>query len=90
MAQDISMSIMESFVRLKLFNTLPVWERFSVSVEGSLINFKQSSFLNITIVIGFIGLFQQEGLEVDDNLIAFSLVYNCNFEVDDPLIIESS
>jgi len=90
MAQDISMSIMESFVRLKLFNTLPVWERFSVSVEGSLINFKQSSFLNITIVIGFIGLFQQEGLEVYDNLIAFSLVYNWNFEVDDPLIIESS
>jgi predicted permease len=84
------MSIMECFVWVKFLNTLPVSKRFSISVEGLLVNFEQSGLLYTSIVVSFIGLFQEERLEIDDNFITVSLVDDSKLEIDNPFFIKSA
>lgn len=81
---------MESFEGMELFNFLPIFIGFSVSVEGNLINFQQSGLFGASVILSFIVLFNKEGLEVNGDLKVSAFVRNTDRHIKNPFLIKAS
>jgi hypothetical protein len=90
LTEDVVVGVVEGGVLVEVVDVLPVLEGLSVGVEHFLVDFKEGGFLDAAVVVGFVVLFEEEGLEVEDDFVAIGFVDDGNLEVDDPVLVKSS
>ena len=83
------MGFLEGMELLEVLNFLPFLVRCSL-VEHLLVNLQKGSFLNVTVVVSLVVLFQQERFKVDDQF-HFVIAFSSNSSVfDDPVFIKET